>query len=125
MLKTREPLDGFVTNHALTVPKILTTADNRARWLGSSTARRSIKYPTNTIQQISIPVRRASHAHHTPHCCRPQMDPVTRFVSAKASETSVIDAASESHHRSFLTRYTIEHASPTPNPVSPRIPPGM
>jgi len=101
MLESRKPVDRFVDEHAFTVPKTLTTAERRARWFGSSMARRSIKYRRKRRSRSAF--RLVAHPRpHTPHCWRPQIDPVTRLVKANARATSVTERGERIPPQVFL-----------------------
>src|ERR1700736_1340761 len=96
---------------------IESTAEKRARCVGSSMACRSIMYPEERRRQTKSDVSRGSHAHQMPHMMRPQIIPVNRVMVAKASDTSVIEAATESNRRSFLIMYAIPQNIAAKNPI--------
>src|ERR1700730_16734579 len=80
----------FQTITMSTAANIDNTAESRARCVGSSIARRNMRYPPNSSQQTRNEVSRGSQAHQIPQMIRPQMLPVTSVMDAKASETSVM-----------------------------------
>src|ERR1039457_4159467 len=79
-------------------------AANVARCVGSSMARRNIRYPAYRSQQTRADVNRTSHAHQIPHSTRAQMEPVTRLPRRKASPTSVTATATASYLKFLVFR---------------------
>ena len=82
-------------------------------------------YPSSSTSNNAVEVRRASHAHHTPHVGRPQIEPVTSVSAVKTMPTSTADTANRSqkglrvrghNHRTLDTaatpnaRYNATHA---------------
>src|SRR5579883_178983 len=86
----------FHTITTSTQPKIHSAAERRARWVGSSMARRIMTYAAKISTQTSAEVSRASQVHQMPQITRAQMLPVTILTSEKMTETSTTEAASES-----------------------------
>src|SRR5450755_1984766 len=103
----RHHLMEKMTMGTSTKAKILNTAEIRARAVGSSMARRSIRYPAYSSQHTSAEVRRASQVHQMPQIMRPQIDPVTRLAARNASPTSVTATEIASYFKFLVTRYTM------------------
>src|SRR5580700_5015151 len=85
--------------------KMDNTAQSRARVVGSSIARRSIRYPTYSSQHTKYEVSRASQVHQMPQAMRPHRLPVISVMVANASDTSLMDAAMASKRKFLLARY--------------------
>src|SRR6266478_3637286 len=80
------------------------TADQTARFMGSSTNARSARMPPKAKTITAVVVSRGSQSHHTPHVGLAQIAPCMQRRNERTTPISIAASSRLSHFQAFVKR---------------------